>query len=240
LNEAGRHHLAARLAAEAIVVVASILIAFSLDAWWNKRAQENTETAHLRAIRSDFQQNVSRLKILIEREERIAAASRGLLHVATSSAPPSAQDSISHLLGQVFNSGRFDPVMGAYEAVVNSGGLAQVRDDSLRLALADFASLLESRYYERYSDELYFDFIRGFTGRLGFSAAVLASDSLATENAAAVSPSQRGLLSDPKFREHLALRYLAESDVASWYRGLLEKAERVLDLTQRALPVDGR
>ena len=125
--------------------------------------------------------------------------------------------------------------MGAYEAVVNSGGLSQVRDDSLRLALADFASLLDGRYHERFSEALYFDFIRSFEGRLGFSAAVLASDSLAAAEVAAMSGSQRALLSEPRFREHLALRYLAESGVAGAYRGLLEKAERILELTRRAL-----
>jgi hypothetical protein len=218
-----------------LVVVVSILIAFSLDAWWTKRAEKRTGTAHLRALRSDFEQNVSRLKVHIEREERIADASRRLLRVATSPTTPSPEDSVSNLLGQVFNSGRFDPVMGAYEAVVSSGGLDQVRDDSLRVALADFASLLDGRYYERFSDEFYFDFIRSFQGQLGFGAAVLASDSLAAANTVTMSPSSRGLLRDPRFREHLALRYLAESGVAASYRSLLAKAERVLDLTRRAL-----
>jgi hypothetical protein len=218
---------------EALVVVASILVAFSLDAWWSERAERRTEAAHLRALRSDFEQNVSRLKVLIEQEERIADASHRLLISAISPTTPSPEDSLANLLGQVFNSGRFDPVMGAYEAVVNSGGLAQVRDDSLRLVLAEFASQLEGRYYERFSNELYFDFIRGFTGQLGFSAAVVASDSLAA--AAAASRPRVELLRDPKFREQLALRYIAESNVAVSYRGLLEKAERVLDLTGRAL-----
>jgi hypothetical protein len=235
MNEAGMRVRGPRILIEVLVVVASILIAFSLDAWWSKRAEERTATAHLRALRSDFEQNVSRLKVLIEREEQIADASRRLLLVAISPTTPSPEDSVRNLLGHVFNSGRFDPVMGAYEAVVNSGGLAQVRDDSLRLALADFASLVEGRYYERFSDELYFDFIRGFTGQLGFTAAVVASDSLAGADAASVSLSPRELLRDPKFREHLALRYSAESDVAASYRGLREMAERVLDLTRRAL-----
>lgn len=179
MNDAGRRIRGLRVLVEVLVVVASILIAFSLDAWWSKRAEERTGTAHLRALRSDFEQNVARLRVHIEREERIADASRRLLLVAISPDTPSPEDSVDNLMGQVFNSGRFDPVMGAYEAVVNSGGLAQVRDDSLRLALADFASLLDGRYHERFSEELYFDFIRGFEGQLGFSAAVLASDSLA-------------------------------------------------------------
>lgn len=235
MNEAGRYVRGPRMLIEVVVVVASILIAFSLDAWWSRRAEERTGTAHLQALRSDFEQNVARLHVLIEREDRIANASRRLLLVAVSPTVPSPEDSVSSLLGEVFNSGRFDPVMGAYEAVVNSGGLSQVRNDSLRLALADFASLLEGRYNERFSDEIYFEFIRGFMGQLGFTAAVVASDSLATANAAALPLFQGELLRDPKFREHLALRYVAESGVAASYRGLLEKAERVLHLTGRAI-----
>ena len=232
MNENAPRKSAARLLLEMLVVVASILIAFSLDAWWSRRSELRTERAHLRALQSDFEQNVARLNQLIAREERIVDASRRLLLVATS-AQAGHPDSVRTLLGQVFNSGRFDPVMGAYEAVVSSGGLAQVRDDRLRLALADFASLLQGRYTERYSDELYFDFVRSFTGQLGFTAAVLSLDSAGPAQPAAVS--QRGLLLDAKFREHLALRYLAERDVAGTYRGLLSKAQEVLDLTQRAL-----
>jgi hypothetical protein len=220
-----------------LVVVGSILIAFSLDAWWDERADKRVEAAHLRALRSDFEQNVTRLTELIAQEEQIADASRRLLLAATSSHVTSLADSTSNLLGQVFNSSRYDPVMGAYEAVVSSGGLDQVQDDSLRLALADFASLAEGRYYERFSDQLYFDFVRSYTGQLGFSAAVVATDS-STVRRGTVTARQVELVREPKFREHLALRYLAERDVARGYRGLLAKAQTVLDLTRRALGED--
>lgn len=226
------HASTKRLILEMLVVVVSILIAFSLDAWWEGRAEARTETAHLRAIRSDFEQNVARLSARVDRQQQIADASRRLL-VAISSETPPVRDSVGTLLSQVFSSGRFVPVMGAYEAVISSGGLAQVRDDSLRLALADFASLLEGRYYERYADELYVDFIRSFTGRLGMAAAVVATDSLAAAQAAVVL--QSGLLADPGFHERLALRHLAERDVAGTYRELLVKAQHVLKLTDRAL-----
>jgi hypothetical protein len=224
-----------RLLLEALVVIASILIAFALDAWWDQRASQRTEAAHLRALQSDFEQNVSRLEQAIKREERIAEASRSLLLLANRPDASFSGDSVSNLLGQVFNSGRFDPVMGAYEAVVSSGGLAQVRDDSLRLALADFASYLEGRYFERYSDELYFDFVQSFTGQLGMSEFVLATDSSTATRLATASQRPSALLRNPKFREHLALRYLAERDVAGSYRGLLEKAKRVLELIRGAL-----
>jgi hypothetical protein len=224
-----------RLLLEALVVIASILIAFALDAWWDQRAERRTEAAHLRALQSDFEQNVARLERAVRTEQRIAEASRGLLLLASTSAASPSNDSLSVLMARVFTSTRFDPVMGAYAAVVSSGGLAQIRDDSLRLALADFASYLEGRYFERYSDQLYFDFVQSFTGQLGLSEAVLATDSSAALRKAGVSQAHTVLLQNPKFREHLALRYLAESDVAGSYRGLLEKANRVLELTRRAL-----
>jgi hypothetical protein len=49
MNEAGMRVRGPRILIEVLVVVASILIAFSLDAWWSKRAEERTATAHLRA-----------------------------------------------------------------------------------------------------------------------------------------------------------------------------------------------
>lgn len=87
MNEAGWHIRGPRILIEMVAVVASILTAFSLDAWWSKRAEDRTVTAHLRALRSDFEQNVARLKVHIEREERIADASRRLLLVAISRGP---------------------------------------------------------------------------------------------------------------------------------------------------------
>ncbi|MGH7469812.1 MAG: hypothetical protein ACRENP_17830 [Longimicrobiales bacterium] len=104
--------------------MSSILLAFALDAWWDQRAEARTVTAHLHALRSDFQQNVTRLQSFIS-------------------------------------------------SVAQRAG-ADVRFN-------------------------------------------------------------RQLLADPKFREHVALRYFAERDVANAYRGLLEKAERVLHLTEQAL-----
>ena len=54
-----------RLVAEGLVVIASILIAFALDAWWDRQAERRVEEAHLHALRSDYQQNVARLNALI-------------------------------------------------------------------------------------------------------------------------------------------------------------------------------
>lgn len=214
-------------------MVGSILIAFALDAWWDNRAAERIEAAHVHALRSDFQQNVSRLRELVALEEGIMDASQRLLVVVSEANIPAREDSLDNLLGRIFNSGRFEPVLGAYEAVVSSGGLAQLGNDSLRLALADFASFVGGRYSERYSDELYFDFVRSLTGRLGWGGAVGRTGSNPVHRNASPQVSDPRLLTDAAFRDRLALRYFAERDVARAYRALLERAERVLVLTER-------
>src|SRR5262245_56677256 len=92
---------------EGLVVVASILIAFTLDAWWSQRAAAQAEAAHLRALRSDFQQNISRLRGLVALEDVVMDASQRLLRVASAANLPAPEDSLNNLIGRVFNSGRF-------------------------------------------------------------------------------------------------------------------------------------
>ena len=221
-----RSKKAARLLAEIAVVVLGILIAFGLEAAWERRGTRADERAHLRALASDFAQNVERLQRHVEQEERISARSRELLTLARSP-EPAPTDSVFKLLGGVFNSGRYEPVTGAYEALVNSAGLTLIRDDSLRASLAEFHSRVNGRYAERFSDELYFAFVRDFAGQLPFFVDALSN----TRDSAAYA----SLLSNPKFREYLALRYLSERDVARHYRELLLQAEAIRERIGSAL-----
>jgi hypothetical protein len=222
--------------AETAVVVAGILIAFTLNSWWQGRSAAVREQAHLHALRSDFEENVTRLEGLTDFQERVSGASGELLLVARGHRS-AAPDSVDRLLGQVFSSNRFDAVMGAYEDLVNSGGLAQIRDDTLRSALAGFASMLDSRYAEQFSTALYLDFTRAFVGELGWADAVLrfelAVDSPDIEDGA--RNWNQELLQDSVFQEHLALRFLSERDLAWAYRSLETQARQVLDRIEHLL-----
>ena len=73
----------------------------------------------------------------------------------------------------------------------------------------------------RHSDELYFAFIREFTGRFRFFFE-------AVQGVAPDPRAQSQLLRDPKFQDYLALRHLSARDVARRYQGLLKRSEDVL------------
>lgn len=207
-----------RALGEIVIVTIGILIAFSLDAWWDNRAMARQEQVHLRALASDFEQNVDALKGLVKLEEDVSSSSVKLLERSQGRAPDS-NTPVDELMWRVFNSARYEPVMGAYEALVNSAGLTLIRDDALRASLAQFAAQVSGRYAEAYSDESYFSFMREFGGQV-----LLQEAKTAAERGRAFEE----LLRDPRFREHLVVRGFAERDMARKYRDLLRQAEAVL------------
>ncbi|MGH8249708.1 MAG: DUF6090 family protein [Steroidobacteraceae bacterium] len=218
---AGRPWMAVmRPLGEIAIVTVGILIAFALEAWWENRATAAQEQVHLRALASDLQQNIAELKRMIEGEEDVMTSSQELLKRAGAPEPGSTE-SLDELFNMVFNSARYEPVMGAYEALVNSGGLTLIRDESLRAALAEFAATVGGQYTESWSAEHYFAFAREFAGRLLLLHSRHSS-------AAVRQLAYEKMLRDPRFQEQLAMRYYSERDMANRYRGLLQQAETAL------------
>lgn len=214
-----RLDLLMRALGEIGIVAIGILIAFALDAWWDDRSLSRQEQVHLRALASDFQQNVDSLKKLIAIEQQISSSSHQLLLRAQNSEAGSSEP-LTPLMRNVFNSARYEPVMGAYEALVNSAGLTLITDDPLRASLAQFAARVNAQYSERWSNELYFAFAREFGGQivLGFQSKTDAERERAFQE----------LVQNPRFQAHLAMRYSGERDVANDYGVLLKQAETVL------------
>jgi hypothetical protein len=215
--------------AETGIVVVGILIAFGLNSWWEGRAAQDRERAHLSALHSDFERNVERLGALARTQDGVSRARGDLLLVARGHGSASP-DSVDRLMSEVFNSDQFDPVMGAYENLVNSGGLAQIRDPDLQAALASFAAMVDSRYWEEFSTVLYLDFNREFMGRLGW-ADIIVRQEFGIGDEALPGPQtswNHEILADPVFQDHLAVRFFTQRDVAAWYRILAEQAGLVL------------
>jgi hypothetical protein len=200
------------------VVVAGILIAFSLDAWWQRRSDGEAQRVHLQALAEDFRANHEALETLIIAEDRIAESSLGLLEVSDkqNSVGP---DSVWQLLAGVLSARRFEPSLGTYRSMQSSGMLAGIRDEALKASLANFSAQLEVRYYERFSDEIFVGLIRDYAGRLQFFAPYV----LQTTDMNGLLDRAGLLLQDPHFREYLALRHVAARDVATEYRRLHEQ-----------------
>ena len=126
----------AKSAKEAAVIIFSILVAFSLDAWWERTRVEHDVQDILQAIRVETEINLTKLKAsAAHREQIIEAMSTSLQN----------QDQGTRGMNQlaIIEFEDFEPSSGAMDTLVATGLLAEVDDSELRLLLGSSASLIK-------------------------------------------------------------------------------------------------
>ena len=128
---------AAPIVAESVAIVASILLAFGIQAWWDTR-QESEERANITAaLSADFRTTHDRLSAAIVTADILIDRTSAFM---TLSADPASvtRDSLQVLVGAVFGGADFTPSLANYEGFLSSGKLALIEDFDLTAALADF------------------------------------------------------------------------------------------------------
>lgn len=124
-----------RVLVEGVVIVVSILLAFGIDAWWDRAVERREVQEELENVYAEFESNLSSVDYQIHLLERVRVASE---HVAdeireSSGGALSLPDSLVWLVS-IFPT--IDPSLGAVDALVNSGRLAAIEDPALRSVLA--------------------------------------------------------------------------------------------------------
>ena len=120
-----------RLLAEAVAIVLSILLAFSIDAWWDNRSDRHAEQLLLQRLKADFTDIQSAI-LMIEAEHReTSAACIALMSVPDGASIPSTPE-YDRMVALVFLTSRtFNPGTGAVAAFLNSEGAKLVDNQSL-------------------------------------------------------------------------------------------------------------
>lgn len=226
-----------RLSVEATAIVASILLAFAIDALWDERELREQEIAQLHALHADFTENVKRLQRVIDRQEEFVASQERLLGIIHGHQDMPNEEALKKLVTESFMFSRLEEVLGAYQALVSSGDLRMIRDRKLRAAIAEFVGTLG----DGYEDE-----------KLGLQVRVrlLSEMSSSTDLLAVLQPSFRAfgslpdsafdpdfkaLLDNRAYRNHLALLTFIESGQLDFYRGLLASAETIVGIVEQNL-----
>ncbi len=131
-----------RLIGEGLVIVASILLAFAIDAAWAQRQLRTEERVALGALEAEFSANLEQVDRIIDTylsdRERVAA----LHHSTPAELRALSQREISEMMLATTNMWTFDPALGATDALVGAGRLGVLRDPSLRQALSSFSNLV--------------------------------------------------------------------------------------------------
>lgn len=129
-----------RVGIEATAIVASILFAFAIDAWWDKREEASLEQELLAVLLIGFKQNVDLLRSASDGYETQYLGARELLTYldATSDSTNSAE--LERLVRSLWESQSVHLETGSYDAAAASGDLRLISDNELRSQLAAWPS----------------------------------------------------------------------------------------------------
>ena len=154
-----------RMIGESAIIVVSILLALSADAWLDSRNQAVQLDGQLASLARDFDQMLERV------EASHSAANRGtesgihlsfLLKDGSEIDPDLAREWLWYLIFYEV----FSPSVAAYQALVASGNIELLDNDELKLELADFFGSFED---VRASERLLLDTQIAFFASKSFS-----------------------------------------------------------------------
>lgn len=127
-----------RLLVEGAVIVASILLAFGIDAMWDQHKERLEEAEVLASLESDFRENLESVNKIIEAYEGFAERVEKLVSMSPEEIRALSQTEVSEIMLSTANPWTFDAVRGTTDTLVYGGRLAVLRDPRLRESLITF------------------------------------------------------------------------------------------------------
>jgi len=141
-----------RISVEAAAIVASILLAFAIDAWWEDRVGINVLIEHLTSFEDEIARNDEAIEIQLKRSDQKLVALDNVLSQLADDDKQSWPDSFQTDLGKSLIYDPSPAATSAYEDLVNSGNLRLIKNFRLRKEISEYIFytnfLLESDSYE--------------------------------------------------------------------------------------------
>ncbi|WP_412069184.1 hypothetical protein [Rubrivirga sp. IMCC43871] len=137
-------------AAEIVVVVAGVLIALALNAWWGDRQQAQEEHRLLASLLGEVEANEARVARIVAFHTALRQTATTLLEASANPASDVSADSADQLLTDVSWWGSYTRLQTAVlDAAVQDGQLDLVRADSLRRLLGTWHTELAAVRVQR-------------------------------------------------------------------------------------------
>lgn len=125
-----------RIAAESVAIIASILLAFAIDAWWEQRIERGRSLAQLETVKTEFVEVEQRLERLDEQLVALREAVSDFLTQVGPDSPLVSTDSLATLIDLSFRAGKIELPTGSLQALLASGELSNVPNNELKALLA--------------------------------------------------------------------------------------------------------
>ena len=150
-----------RIAAEGTAIVISILLAFSIEAWWQTRSETDQERELLQALLDDFKATKDEIQDWRQFHLAVEKSTKALLDATLSGDASLTQADLRKLLSDLtwFDS-ESHFATGALNSTVNGGDLPKIQNQTLRRAIADWptrianAETIQRQDYEFFTQVL--------------------------------------------------------------------------------------
>jgi hypothetical protein len=126
---------------EMLVIVSSILLAFALDAWWDARLESKEGAAVRAALVSEFNAVRAEVEFSALRNKRIIAAADSMLQLLRNATAP--VEATAGTIGALVLTPTTDARRGALDALIASGRLQLLGNDSLQGLVANWPAVLD-------------------------------------------------------------------------------------------------
>jgi hypothetical protein len=114
-----------RVLVEGAVIVASILLAFGIQAWWDERGEAQRREGLISGLVADFTEAEAKLDVAMDTHGLVLNVTARWLRLARSTSPtPDVAAVADSLISQMLFTGGFEPPRGSVEALLNAGDIS--------------------------------------------------------------------------------------------------------------------
>jgi hypothetical protein len=203
-------------AKEAAVIIFSILVAFSLDAWWDDVKTDREIGEILQAVESEMAGNIENLGASIQHHYDIQMAIEEMLKESVSGEFTSGIVTMAVVQVEIY-----EPNRGAMDTLITAGLLGEVDDSELRLLLGSYAALLQDLNEQEVRAAELRDAVRRRVASIGFRIWETKDQQQARE--------------DIETLNLLAMRAVEEINAIASARTLEEHIRKILDRLDESL-----
>jgi hypothetical protein len=140
-----------RVFVEGAVIVGSILLAFTLDAWWDNREREDELRDQLAVVAREMQASRDALERALKAHDMNAGLAGHLASVLGEIQEGSEVAVSDSLIGPLFPQVTADVTTGSLDALIAAGGLELIEDVEVRRQLLEWPTRIE----DLLDDEVY-------------------------------------------------------------------------------------
>jgi hypothetical protein len=127
---------------EGVVIVASILFAFAIDAWWDERIERGEEVEILDSLEIEYRANLDLVTLVADGHLSFRKSVEEMMARSEEEIRALPQETLSYFVLSMCQPWTFDGVLGTTDALIGAGKLDVLSHSPLRSALTSFLNYI--------------------------------------------------------------------------------------------------